>query len=388
MQVQIETAALTDRMKRLLVITDANPASPAYANVLLVAAEGVATLTAFSPQIGTLETIITGVTGDNGALLLPAPKIAEILPSLQAKVVTLSSDFAPDSEGQVNIALKCGKYRAALRVRPAKDFVKTMALPTVDETLTTPFALAALIKLAERVNPAVPKESSKFSVPVARLEFTETNIRLIGTGGYFLGCASAEVVVRTPDNAVPPSMNIPKTALEKLSLLDGTGTLVTLFETENALFFKTETDLLGIMTIPGAKFPAYESVLPKATPTTVITVAREALSYAVDRARPVAEKENPLILFALEQLGAEISPLEVSSSSKETGLTNDFLDVKATGVPVSFAVNHNYLKPFVDHAGPDVVIEIVSPKAVFKFIGGPDFFYIIAPAQPAVAPAA
>ena len=238
MLVKMKTAPLAEWLKKLLVVVDLEATVPAYTNVLFTFAGGVAKLLAYNSLVGMFECTISEVTGDEGALLLPIKRLAEIVPYLAAPECTISTDAAVDQEGSSNVTFKCARYKGVLRSRPASEFTNLMAYPTPEEQITV-FSREALLSLTERVKDAVPKDGGKYTVPVGLLEFNEGAATFVGTTGYVLAKTKTDGTFRTPTGAVPENVTIPKTAFSFLPLL--TGALITFYQTENAIFFKSET---------------------------------------------------------------------------------------------------------------------------------------------------
>lgn len=376
MIVKLDTKTLETRLKQLQAVVDSRATISAYSHVLLTVAGGVATFRANNPTIGMFESSAKS-EGDDGTLLLPSKRLGEIVPNLEAAkspVTTFETDGTTDGEGNSTVTIKCGKYKAALRARPANEFPAVFDRPT--EVITT-LGLPGFLALIEKVAFSVPESNGKYTVAVALLDFKADEIRLVGTDGFRLTVASQVGTVRTPIGEIPTALSIPKTALNLLHLL--TGTTFTLSETENALFFQTDTETLAALKVSG-QFPPYERVFPTATPVTTITLNRDALAFAIGRAKPVADDELPNIVFSLTPTGTEVTPLIIHSTSKAAGMANDAIDVKAQGAPQELTFNAAFLMPFIDHAGPEITIRIIAPGVPTEFNCGPTYRFFLAPA--------
>lgn len=380
MLVKLETKALGERLKQLQAVVDSRATISAYTHILLTVANGLATFRANNPTIGMFEATVRA-EGDAGSLLLPSKRLAEITPNLVGEAVTFETDGTTDGEGNSNVTVKSGKYKAALRARPASEFPATFDRP---EGPIATIGRPAFLDLIEKVAFAVPDNNGKYTVAVGFLDFKPEDIRLVGTDGWSLSVKALPGTVRAPDGTVPASISLPKTALNLLHLL--TGGTFTLAETENALFFQTETETFAALKVAG-QFPPYERVIPTATPTTTFTVNRDVLSYAIGRARPVADEESPLLAFSIAPTGGETTPLVIRSTSKAAGMANDVIDVKATGVPQEFVLNANFLTPFVEKAGDEILVRIISPNTVVEFVtdNGTYRFFLMPTAAPTAA---
>jgi DNA polymerase III subunit beta len=376
MQVQMETKVLGERLKQVMAFVDSKAANSAYTHILFTVSGGIGTFRINNTNIGLFQATVRA-EGEEGAMLLPAKRLSDILPNLEEasnKAVIFQTDGVTDEEGSSNVTVKCGKYRAVLRARPAKEFEAKIERP--DAAIAT-LPRPAFQDLIEKILFAVPANAGKYTVPVGLLDFKADKVLLVATDGWRLPVAALPGTVRNAENAVPAALNIPKTALDLFHVL--TGATFTLSETENHISFETETEIFAASKVSG-QFPPYERIIPSATPTTTIVVNRAALAYAIGRARPVADDEAPNVTFSITPTGGDVSPLIIRSTSKAAGMANDAIDVKATGVAVEFVMNADQLLPFVEKAGDIIEIFIVSNKTIITFRSGENYHIYIMPA--------
>jgi DNA polymerase-3 subunit beta len=381
MHVKLNTKVLGDRLRQLQTLVDQKATNSALTHVLLTVANGEATFHARNVNIGMFEATAKA-DGDALTLLLPTHRLVEISGNLQDESTVLETTGETDAEGTSTVVVKCGAYRAQLRARPVSEFEITNTYEKPDKILIE-LGLPGLKDMLEKVKFCVPTESGKYTVNVGLLDFRETELRVVATDGWRLILAVQPGEFRTPEGEIPPALTIPKTAFNLMSQL--TGSTVTVSQTDSAFFFETETETLATLR-SGGKFPPYDRIVPTATPATTFTVGRDNFAYALGRAMPVAEDKDPDMFLSITPTGPDTpSPLIIRSASKQAGMANDSVDVKATGIAQELYLRIDYLLPFVEHSGEQIETKILSPTAIVQFFSGPNYRLYL---MPITAPAA
>jgi DNA polymerase-3 subunit beta len=93
------------------------------------------------------------------------------------------------------------------------------------------------------------------------------------------------------------------------------------------------------------QFPNYEAVLPKDNNKSV-TVRCEDLTGAIQRVAQFADERSGAVRMKLEK-----NELKVSSSSTESGESEDSIEVRFEGDPIIIGFNSHYLIDFLKVTG-------------------------------------
>jgi DNA polymerase-3 subunit beta len=143
---------------------------------------------------------------------------------------------------------------------------------------------------------------------------------------------------------------VPKKAMSELySLLQSTDAEEIEFaKDESTLFFRIGGRLLTSRQLTG-QFPNYEAVLPKDNDKSV-TIRTDEFMQAILRVAQFADERSQAIKVKLEK-----DELRISSSSTETGESEDSIVTAYTGETVIIGFNSQYLIEFLKAAGTDDV---------------------------------
>jgi DNA polymerase III subunit beta len=132
---------------------------------------------------------------------------------------------------------------------------------------------------------------------------------------------------------------------ELKTLLDSTDTdAIDFAKDESTLFFRIGPRLLTSRQLTG-QFPNYEAVLPKDNNKS-ISVRCEDLSGAIQRVAQFADERSGAIRMKLDK-----NEIKISSSSTETGESEDSIDTNYAGDPITVGFNSAYLLDFLKATG-------------------------------------
>jgi len=135
---------------------------------------------------------------------------------------------------------------------------------------------------------------------------------------------------------------IPRKAMAEISSLLSSSDVefVEFAKDESTLFFRIGGRLLTSRQLTG-QFPNYEAVLPKEN-TKIIQVPSEVLSSAIQRVAQFADERSGAIRIKLEK-----NELRLSSSSTETGESEDSIEINYSADPMTIGFNSQYLLEFL-----------------------------------------
>jgi DNA polymerase-3 subunit beta len=196
---------------------------------------------------------------------------------------------------------------------------------------------------------AIANEESRYTLNGALMVLKPESITMVATDGHRLAH------VERPGEkfeGISGEMKtlVPKKAMNELRiLLDATDSdHVEFAKDDSTLFFRIGQRLLTSRQLTG-QFPNYEAVLPKDNNKS-ITVKAADFSAAIQRVAQFADERSGAIRMKLEK-----NELKISSSSTETGESEDSLETAYDGDLVTMGFNSAYLLDFLKASGADQV---------------------------------
>jgi DNA polymerase-3 subunit beta len=230
-----------------------------------------------------------------------------------------------------------------------------------------PFPAAGTIKLPAKVLQtlisktifAISNEESRYTLNGALMVLKPESITMVATDGHRL--AHIENTAAKPEGLTGGEMRtlIPRKAMSELNTLlaDTDAESVEFARDESTLHFRVGGRLLASRQLTG-QFPNFEAVLPKDN-TKVVRVACDEISGAIQRVAQFADERSGAIRLRLEK-----NELKVSSSSMETGESEDSLETSYAAEPITIGFNSHYLLDFLKAVGSgDVAFEFKDEQS-------------------------
>lgn len=372
MKVKFNTEELKRRLSQLAAVVAKKAAQPVYGHIRLFTVEQ-----AVEGQLQPVNAVfITGKDIDasltvtlpkaeaDGAIdvLVPFTKLVEL-------VSAYTQDVVLESDGESTAKLQSGRAKAMLKTHPLADWQDGAERP---EAATATLPLEAFKEAISNVEFVVPDSNDgKFTVSVAKIISTPEALDVVSTDGYCLA------ISKVPGDTGSWNLTLPKPAFELVRKLEGAAEnkQVTISESDAGFFFDTATETLIVSRSHG-DFPNYSRVIPSGHKVQV-TIDKAALLASINRVRPMADAEKPIVTFTL---AAGSKELKLTANSVETGsadglqfrqMGEDVVDVEATGGELEFALDVSVLKPFVERAfgtktGP-IVLQSNGPASIVDF---------------------
>jgi len=271
-----------------------------------------------------------------GACTIPARKLYDYIKLLGEGDLTiklLDNHWVQIRSGRSNTKM-VGMARA--------NYPQVPEFPTV---AVTSIPAAALKTLIARTIFSISNEESRYTLNGALMVLKAESIAMVATDGHRLS------FVEKPGETLEgisgeKRVLIPRKALAELqSLLANTeDEKVEFADDEHTLFFRIGHRTLSSRKLNG-QFPNYEAVMPRDN-TRFAVVRSSELSSAIQRVAQFADERSGAIKLRLE--GNE---LKISSSSTESGESEDTIDTPYSGDPIMVGFNSGYILDFLKAIG-------------------------------------
>jgi DNA polymerase-3 subunit beta len=314
---------------------------PILSNFLFEAADDKLTITATDLD-QSVRTSCAAKVKKPGACTIPARKLFDYIKLLP--------------EGDISIKLMDNHW---VQIRAGRSNTKMVGMaranfPVVAEfpsTGASKISAASLRNMISKTIFAISNEESRYTLNGALLVLKAESMAMVATDGHRL--AHIEKLGESLDGISGEKKTlIPRKALsELLSLLNTTETpkdkenqWIEFADDEQTLFFKVGGRVLTSRKLTG-QFPNYEAVLPRDNNKFVI-VRSEDLMGSIQRVAQFADERSGAIKIRLEQ-----NELKLSSSSTDSGESEDTIETPYNYDPIVVGFNSQYLLDFLKAIG-------------------------------------
>jgi DNA polymerase-3 subunit beta len=267
-----------------------------------------------------------------GSCTIPARKLYDyikLLPGGDISIKLLDNHWVQIRSGRSNTKM-VGMARA--------NYPQVPEFPAVAATSISTIALKTLI---DRTIFAISNEESRYTLNGALLVIKAESLAMVATDGHRLS-----YVEKPNENLEGISgekrVLIPRKALQELQqLLNGTeAEKIDFADDEHMLFFRIGHRTLSTRKLSG-QFPNFEAVMPRDN-TKFAVVRSSELSSAIQRVAQFADERSGAIRLRLES-----NELKISSSSTESGESEDTIDTPYAGDPIAVGFNSGYILDFL-----------------------------------------
>jgi DNA polymerase-3 subunit beta len=341
-----------------------NPIVPATGAALLTAGDSLVSLR--TTRLDTeIEVSIPASVTEPGAVGLPARLLEEILSSLDAEEVAIST-----AGGLAE--LRGGSTRFELATVPPQDFPVPL-LPPNDAPVLQADA-AALCRALRRVLHAASTDETRPALCGVRVAHDGNRISLAATDGSRL----AIVTLEAPE-AQPAAFTLPLKAASDVAAL---------FDRPDALEIQASGEVARF-TVPGLRlsarlatgaFPSYSEIVQRASENeTTLSVRADELLTATRLAAVTARDDWRTVTLQVEE-----GTLTIAASSEDLGASTVPLPVEASGrLPATVSLNSSYLQEALRACGPDRVTLLIGTPTSPVLIRSADGAYteLIAPVR-------
>ena len=321
---------------------------PILSNFLFEAVGDRLTITATDLDLS-LRTACSVKVKKEGACTIPARKLYEYVKLLGDGDITiklLENHWVNIRLGRSNTKM-VGMARANFPALPAFPGGTSYQLPA--QVLRTMIAKTIF---------AISNEESRYTLNGALLVLKADCMTMVATDGHRL----AHIENSAGKFAGPGTelrVLVPKKCMAELNSLlqDFDQDTIEFAKDESSLFFRVGDRLLASRQLTGT-FPNYEAVLPRDNNKSV-TVRCQDIAGAIQRVAQFADERSGAIRLRLDK-----NEIKVSSSSSETGESEDSIETTYAADPLTIGFNSNYLLDFLKASSSgDVRLEFKDPQS-------------------------
>ncbi|HEV2462907.1 MAG TPA: DNA polymerase III subunit beta [Acidobacteriaceae bacterium] len=308
---------------------------PILSNFLIEADEGRVTITATDLD-QSIRTSAAAKTKKPGSCTIPARKLydyVKLLPDGDISIKLMENHWVQIRSGRSNTKM-VGMARANFPQIP--EFPNTNVIKIPAESLRNLIAKTIF---------AISNEESRYTLNGALLILKPESLAMVATDGHRL--AHIEKAGETLANVSGENKTlVPRKALSELqSLLANTEAESLEFaDDDHTLFFRLGHRVLTSRKLTG-QFPNYEAVMPRDNNKFVI-VRSEDLMGSIQRVAQFADERSGAVKLRLEQ-----NEVKISSSSTDSGESEDTIETPYSFDPLVVGFNSSYLIDFLKATG-------------------------------------
>jgi DNA polymerase-3 subunit beta len=330
------TVSKFDLLKELTAtsgVVERKTTIPILSNFLFEAAGDRLTITATDLDLS-LRTSCPARIKKEGACTIPARKLfdyVKLLPDGDISIKLMENHWVQIRSGRSNTKM-VGMARANFPAVPMFPAAGGIKLPA-----------DALKTLISKTIFAISSEESRYTLNGGLLVLKAESMVMVATDGHRL--AHIEKTKEQFDGIGELKTLIPRKAMAELNTLLNTTEADTIefAKDDTTLFFRIGPRLMTSRQLTG-QFPNYEAVLPRDNNKQVI-VRKDEVQGAILRVAQFADERSGAIKLKLDT-----NQVSVSSSSAESGESEDSIETVYTGDPLVVGFNSSYLLDFLKAA--------------------------------------
>lgn len=358
MRIRAERDDLADVLSRAARAIGSRSPLPILQGVLIEVTGQTMRVTGTDLEV-TVRTELEVEVMEDGATVIPARLASEAVRKLPPGAVVLQA-----ADGEIEIT--GGGPQFKFREMPADDFPK---LTDPDLTGAVEVDGDAFTEALAQVSVAASHDDAR---PILTGVFFENEggaLRMVATDSYRLAVRDLPAMHADLAGLVPVK------ALRELKRTVGSSKLKVAMGAREATF-ASERGTLTARLIEGT-FPNYRQLIPESYPNRV-TVDRDSLLAAVDRASLVAEDHIPVRLMLRE------GGLDLSVTRQDVGGEAEHVEAGYSGDEMTIAFNSRYLNDGLSVLqGDDVILDLMDPlkPGVLRGSDSEEFLYLLMPVR-------
>ncbi len=339
-----------DLLRELLLmqgVVERKTTIPILSNILAESSgEGRLRLVATDLDLA-IETSCSAKVKKSGGCAIPARKLLDyvrLLPDADITLKLMENHW---------VQIRCGRANTRM-VGMAKE--NYPALPSFPAGRVAQIPVVPLRQMIRRTIFAISNEESRYTLNGALVVLRPDGLTLVATDGHRLAHVENNHVAIAGADAESRNL-VPKKAMVELQeMLEAApeGASAEFGRDETHLFFRIpgpdgQPRVLSARQLTG-QFPNYEAVLPKENQRAV-SIRSEDVGAAIRRVAQFADERSHAIRLRLEP-----DKIVLTSSSSESGESDEELEAPYQGEPMVIGFNSQYLLEFLQAAQSEEVV--------------------------------
>ena len=366
MKLRVERDQLAEAVAWTARALPARPTAPVLAGMRLHAGAEL-TLSTFDYEVSAQATVPV-VIDEEGAVLVSGRLLAEIVRSLPARPVDLTTDGT-------RATLKCGSATFTLVLLPEDEYPTLPEMPPLAGSVGSDALATAIGQVAI----AAGRDDTLPALTGIRIEIQGDTLTLVATDRYRLAVRELRWNPARPD--LSTAVLVPARVLGDTARALTSGAEVSISLGGDSLIGFAGAERQTTTRLLSGEYPKYASLLPSEFSATAELVAG-SFAEAVKRVALVAERNTPVRLaFGPGQLVLE-------AGASEEAQAVEILEAAFEGEDLQIAFNPQYLLDGVQAIDSDTArISFTSPTKPAVITGKtgrePDYRYVIMPIRSA-----
>jgi DNA polymerase-3 subunit beta len=335
MEISISRQELLRELTATQSVVERKTTIPILSNFLLEAADDRLIITGTDLD-QSMKTSCSAKVKKPGACTIPARKLYDYIKLL--------------GDGDISIKLLENHW---VQIRAGRSNTKMVGMaranfpqvPEFPEASITKIPSASLKNLISKTIFAISNEESRYTLNGALLVLKAESLTMVATDGHRLSHIEKSGESLSNISGEKRTL-IPRKALAELqSLLAGSeDEYIEFADDEQTLFFRIGHRTLTSRKLTG-QFPNYEAVMPRDNNKFVV-VRSEDLTSSIQRVAQFADERSGAIKIRIEQ-----NELKISSSSTDSGESEDVIETPYNFDPLVVGFNSAYLLDFLKATG-------------------------------------
>ena len=354
--------SLLKPLQAVIGVVERRQTMPILANLLLVAKDGVLSVTATDLEVELVA--VADVTVDSpGEVTVPGRKLLDICRALPS-----DAEVSISQSGE-KLNIKSGRSKFSLTTLPAAEF------PTVDDINaghSVTVAQSVLVRLLEKTHFSMAQQDVRYYLNGLLLETGQNMLRAVATDGHRLALCEVEL---NDKNAPDQQVIVPrKGILELQRLLTGEGDLAIELGTNHV---RIQLDGIRFTSkLIDGRFPEYERVIPQDT-SNFLSADRGAFRSALQRTAILSNEKYRGIRLIIRNNG-----MVLQAHNPEQEEAEEELEAQYEGEEIEIGFNVNYLLDALNAIETDEVnLALVdgNSSCLLREPGKDDCKYVVMP---------
>ena len=335
MQFTIAREKLQDALTAVTATVPAKTTLPVLSDILIEATDRGVRMSGTDLDIA-VSTEVSAEIAEEGAITVPAKKLAEIVRELPGMPVELST------VGEQRVTVECGRSRFKLLGLPRDEFP---SFPVVKFAESWRVRSGELQQLIGHTAFAASTEESRPILNGVLWEVREHQMRMVATNGHRL--AKMELSLKSGNKPLG-DLIVPPKALEQIRRLFPAEEDLEVARGESHLGFRSPSTAVFTRLIEGP-YPSHEQVIPKDNDR-VAFADKAALAQALKRMSVIASDQTHRIRLAFNT-----AMVKFSVQTPDLGEAQDELPIRFEGDPLEIGFNASYLLEILRYMPTDEI---------------------------------